>query len=190
MDDPGESLEVHTLAEVLMRARARDDFGVTKLGIVFQVNNEEERTLVLQDVETQFQRDARAEEMIMLEQFLLTQKDCVAYYAFAEDNRPDAPQRATTELRFIDIRPFLRTYQLVEPGEPMPGGNRDLILLDEVIARQRFNLNQTMRLEIRSKVRIDLAQVERVAAFENKLATQTLPSCSRRRKPCCPPWTP
>ena len=56
----------------------------------------------------------------------------------------------------------------------MPGGQqRDLIALDEAIARQRFNLNQTIRLATRSKVRIDLAQVERIAAFENKLATQT-----------------
>jgi hypothetical protein len=172
-DEPGESMEVHTLAEILMRARARDDFGISKLGIVFQVNNEEERTLVLQDVNQPNQREARAEQVMMLEQYLLTQKDCVAYYAFAEDNRPDAPQRATTELRFIDIRPFLRTYRLVDAPDAPPGRQRDLIFLDEVIARQRFNLNQTMRLETRSKARIDLAQVERVAAFENKLATQT-----------------
>src|SRR5213079_2327140 len=87
---PGESLEVHTLAEVLFRARARDDFGLAKVGIVFQVNNEEERTLVLYDVDKPNQREAKAEEMLRLEQFLLTQKDCVAYYAFAEDARPDA----------------------------------------------------------------------------------------------------
>jgi hypothetical protein len=172
-DTPAESMEVHTLAEVVMRARARDDFGITKIGIVVQVNNEEERTLVLQDVGQPCQREALAEQVLMLEQFLLTQKDCVAYYAFAEDNRPDAAQRTTTELRFIDIRPFKRTYRLIDPPEAMPGPQRDLILLDEVIARQRFNLNQTMRLETRSKARIDLAQVERIAAFENKLATQT-----------------
>jgi hypothetical protein len=172
-ESPSESLEVHTLAEVLMRVRARDDFGVTKVGIVVQVNNEEERTLVLNDVTQPCQREAVAEQVLMLEQFLLTQKDCVAYYAFAEDNRPDAPQRTTTELRFIDVRPFKRVYQLVDMPEAPPGPQRELIFLDEVIARQRFNLNQTMRLETRSRARIDLAQVERIAAFENKLATQT-----------------
>jgi hypothetical protein len=172
-EEPGESIEVHTLAEVMIRARARDDFGITKIGIVFQVNNEEERTLILQDVNEPNQREARAEQVMMLEQFLLTQKDCVAYYAFAEDNRPGSPQRATTDLRFIDIRPFQRIYRLVDASEPMPGPQRDLIFLDEVIARQRFNLNQTMRLETRSKVRIDLGEVEKIAAFENKLATQT-----------------
>jgi hypothetical protein len=173
-DEPPENLEVHTLAEVRIRARARDDFGITKIGIVFQVNNEEERTLVLQEVGQPFQREVQAEQVLMLEQFLLTQKDCVAYYAFAEDNRPGAPQRSMSELRFIDIRPFLRTYRLVdEGGGGGVGRQRDLIFLDEVIARQRFNLNQTMRLETRSKARLDLAQVESVAAFENQLATQT-----------------
>jgi hypothetical protein len=173
-ETPAEGMEVHTLAEILMRVRARDDFGLTKVGIVFQVNNEEERTLVLEDVTQPNRREAKVEQMLLLEQFLLTQKDCIAYYAFAEDCRPDAPQRTTTELRFIDIRPFQRIYRLVEPGDPMPGGpRRELIFLDEVIARQRFNLNQTMRLETRSKVRIDLAQVEKTAAFQNKLATQT-----------------
>ncbi len=172
-DTPAESMEVHTLAEILMRAHARDDFGLTKVGIVFQVNNEEERTLVLEDVNQPNQHEARAEQVLMLEQFLLTQKDCVAYYAYAEDNRPGTPQRTTTELRFIDIRPFLRTYQLVDMPDAPPGQQKDLIFLDEVIARQRFNLNQTMRLETHAQARIDLAQVEKVSAFENKLATQT-----------------
>jgi hypothetical protein len=174
-DTPSEGFEVHTLAEVLMRARAKDDFGLTKLGIVFQVNNEEERELVLMDIREPMQREAKAEQVLMLEQFLLTQKDCVAYYAFAEDNRPGTPQRATTELRFIDIRPFQRIYRLVDVPEDGDGGGmrREIIFLDEVVARQRFNLNQTMRLETRSKVRLDLAQVEKVAAFENKLAQQT-----------------
>src|SRR5262249_9656125 len=130
-DLPGESMEVHTLAEVLMRARARDDFGVSKGGIAFQINNEEERTLVLEEADKPNQREALAEQVMMLEQYLLTQKDCVAYYAFAEDNRPNAPQRTTTELRFIDIRPFLRTYRLVDAGDPMPGPQRELVSLDE-----------------------------------------------------------
>ena len=91
-----------------------------------------------------------------------------------EDNRPGAPHRATTELRFIDIRPFQRVYKLIDVPEGEGGGpRREIIFLDEVIARQRFNLNQTMRLESRSKVKLDLAQVEKVAAFENKLASQT-----------------
>ncbi len=50
-DEPREALEVHTLAEVLMRIRVRDDFGLTNAGLVFQVNNEEEHTLLQKDFE-------------------------------------------------------------------------------------------------------------------------------------------
>ena len=173
-DEPAENLEVHTLAEVRIRVRARDDFGLTKLGIAFQVNNEEERTLVLQEVGQPFQREALAEQVLMLEQFLLTQKDCVAYYAFAEDNHPGTPQRRR---RTCDSSTSARSGALtawsMPPGRSGSARERDLIFLDEVIARQRFNLNQTMRLETHSKARLDLAEVETVAAFENKLATQT-----------------
>jgi hypothetical protein len=35
-------VEVHTLAELLMRIRLRDDYGLSKAGIIFQVNNEQE----------------------------------------------------------------------------------------------------------------------------------------------------
>src|SRR4029077_3318784 len=51
VEQPSDSLEVHTLAEVLMRIRARDDFGLTRAGLVFQVNNEEEHTLLQKDFE-------------------------------------------------------------------------------------------------------------------------------------------
>src|SRR5439155_15790039 len=38
-ETPGEGLEVHTLAEVLIRARARDDLGLSRVAILFQVIN-------------------------------------------------------------------------------------------------------------------------------------------------------
>src|SRR5207247_6900792 len=63
-DTPAEGFEVHTLAEVLMRARAKDDFGLTKLGIVFQVNNEQERELILQDIREPMQRAATAAQAL------------------------------------------------------------------------------------------------------------------------------
>ena len=173
-DTPGESMEVHTLAEVLMRARARDDFGLTKVGIVFQVNNEEERTLVLYDVDRaepargagRADADARA-----------VPADAEGLRRLLRVRRGQPPRRARSGRRrncgsSTSARSCAPTGWS-SPDEPMPGPQRDLIFLDEVIARQRFNLNQTMRLETRSKVRIDLAQVEKVAAFENKLATQT-----------------
>ena len=46
---PAEALEVHSLAEIVMRVRVSDDFGLTRAGIMFEVNNEEEYPLLKQD---------------------------------------------------------------------------------------------------------------------------------------------
>jgi hypothetical protein len=42
-EKPTEELEVHTLAEILMRIRTSDDFGLSNAGIVFEINNESTR---------------------------------------------------------------------------------------------------------------------------------------------------
>ena len=120
-EQPQEVLEVHGLAEVLLRIRTHDDFGLTKAGLVFRVNNEAEYTLLQHDFaaaaeEANGDRAAGQRRTLTtaavlakslpLEHFELTQKDSVTYYAFVEDNYPGGPRRTETDLRFIDIRPF------------------------------------------------------------------------------------
>src|SRR5262249_12509706 len=76
--------------------------------------------------------------------------------------------------RFIDIRPFRRLYKLIDPmdGTGMPG--RPLTLLSELIARQRFALNQAMRLARRPEsAAADVGMVDRVIEFEQKVAATT-----------------
>ena len=122
-EEPDEALEVHPIAEVLMRMRASDDFGLSKMGIVFQVNNEEEQTLLAEDLIKAAAPDgepdkrslltrAACEKMLLLENCELTPTDSVTYYAFAEDNFPGQPKRTESELRFIDIRSFKRIYKV------------------------------------------------------------------------------
>ena len=121
-EEPSESLDVHSLAEILMRIRVRDDFGLIRAGIVFQINNDEEHTLFAEDYQEAADElrstgrlsprtSAALERTLPLEHFKLIQKDAITYYAFAEDNRPGQTQRTETELRFIDIRPFKITYR-------------------------------------------------------------------------------
>jgi len=189
-DEPREALEVHTLAEVMLRIRVRDDFGLTSAGIVFQVNNEEEHTLLSRDFEAALAEAESAaadgkkpapttqavlDRLLPLEHFDLKEQDSVTYYAFAEDNFPGG-HRFETDLRFIDIRPFRRLYKLVDPpegGTGMPG--RPLAVLSELIARQRFALNQAMRLARRPENAppSDAGTVDRIIEFEQKLAAAT-----------------
>jgi hypothetical protein len=112
---PREQIEVTPSTEIHMRIEAADDFGLSKTGIVYQVGNGPQQTLFLQQDPKQ-PVTLRAEAVLPLEDHQVNFQDGVTYYAFTEDNHPDQPQRTTTELQFIDIRPYKRAYQLLEQG--------------------------------------------------------------------------
>jgi hypothetical protein len=191
-ESPAEALEVHSLAEILMRLRVSDDYGLTRAGVMFEVNNEEEYPLLTQDflaaaeaaeeLETTGkltpQTRATLEKVLPLEHFTLTQQDSVMYFAFAEDNRPGSNQRTESDLRFIDIRPFRRLYRAPDEGDAeamMQQQGPQLKSLEELIARQRYALNRTIQLARRFERsgQADLAGVDALIKFEGELAKST-----------------
>ncbi|APW59167.1 hypothetical protein [Paludisphaera borealis] len=172
-DEPNEALEVHPVAEVRNRIRLSDDFGLSRAGIVVRMNDGEERTLLLKEFATgsadALTATATLEEMLMLETFKATSTDSIVYYAFAEDNHPDGARRTETDLRFLDIRPFKREYQFSEGGGG-GGGDGESTSLDELIARQRFNLSRASRhARRRPNDRTPAEDPIRIATFEETL---------------------
>jgi len=174
-DEPEEALEVHPIAEVRHRARVDDDFGLTRAGIVFRFNDGEEKTLILKDFPLapgeKPKTSATLEEMLAIETLGATPQDSITYYAFAEDNYPGTPRRTETDLRYIDFRAFKREYKLAEPGSG-DGDPLELTTLDELIARQRVNLNRANRLaKHRPTDRTEADDPLKVAGFEETLVT-------------------
>jgi hypothetical protein len=112
---PQEQIEVTPTTEVHMKVEAGDDFGLSAVGIVYQVGNGPKQTLLLQR-DPDKPASLKAEAVLPLEDHEVGFQDAITYYAFAEDNHPDKPQRTTTDLQFIDIRPFKRAYQLLDTG--------------------------------------------------------------------------
>jgi hypothetical protein len=112
---PKEQIEVTPTTEVHLKVEAGDDFGLSKIGIVYQVGDGPPQTLYVQDQAEQ-PMSLKTEAILSLENHQLNFPDSITYYAFVEDNHPVHPQRAATELQFIDIRPFKRSYQILEGG--------------------------------------------------------------------------
>jgi hypothetical protein len=112
---PKDQIEATPSTEVHMRLEASDDFGLSAVGIVYQVGSGPRQTLMLQRDPAQ-PTTLKAEAVLPLEEHQLSIQDAVTYFAFAEDNHPNSPQRAITELQWIDIRPYKRTYQMLETG--------------------------------------------------------------------------
>jgi len=175
-DEPDEALEVHPVAEVRNRIHAGDDFGLTRAGIVFRFNDGEEQTLVARDFPAppaagKPTTATAIEETLLLEKLAASATDSVTYFAFAEDNDPAGPKRTETDLRYIDIRPFKREYKKREAGEESGGQSTTL---NELIARQRFNLNRGVRLARRKPA--DKGPSEdpfKIAGFEETLVGLT-----------------
>jgi hypothetical protein len=147
-EEPDEALEVHPLAEVVHRIRVGDDFGLTRAGIVFRFNDGEEKSLIVQDFAATCAIPVAStlEKTLLLEILAATPTDSVTYYGFAEDNYPGGAHRSETDLRFIDLRPFKREYKKGERSDEEGFGEGRLATLEELIARQRFNLNRSVRL--------------------------------------------
>jgi hypothetical protein len=112
---PKEQIEVTPTTEVHLKVEAEDDFGLSKIGIVYQVGDGPPHTLYLRDEPDQ-PAQRKIDAILSLEDYQLHFTDSVTYYAFVEDNHPIHPQRTATELQFIDIRPFKRTYQILDSG--------------------------------------------------------------------------
>ena len=169
---PEESLAVIPTTEVPMQVEARDDFGVSLLGINFKIGDGPEETLYLSRLKDQ-PLTAAALETLYLEKYSLDYKGAITYYAFVEDNYSPKPHRVVSDLRFIDILPFKQEYQFVE-GEGSCNGSS--VSLEELIARQRDNLNRTFALE-------------REAAVERRrrqAARQISGRAARRYRRVCP----
>jgi hypothetical protein len=181
-EEPSALIEVHGLAELFMRLRASDDFGLKRSGIVFQVNDDPEIVLeekefgeLLKDGKPTPLTKSKIETTLPLEYFKMTVKDSVSFYAFAEDNRPGQPNRNETDLHFIDVRPFRRTFAIPDGSNQLSGigrgqGQNELPALNEMIARERFVLNRTVQMK-RSSQRnraIDATVVDGLIGLQNE----------------------
>jgi hypothetical protein len=164
--EPEESLAVTPTTEVPIQVEAGDDFGIAQLGIRFKVGDGPEETLLLSRFENQ-PVTAQGLVILYLEKYKLSFTEAITYHAFAEDNYPPTPHRVESELRFIDILPYKQEYQLVEGGGTCSGS----VSLEELIARQRVNLNRTFASE--NDQPIEDGTARRLARFEEELATET-----------------
>jgi Domain of unknown function (DUF4175) len=164
---PEEALAVIPTTEVPVQVEARDDFGVSLLGIKFKIGDGPEETLHLSKLKDQ-PLTAAALETLYLEKYSLDHPGAITYYAFVEDNYSPKPHRVVSDLRFIDILPFKQEYQFVE-GEGSCNGSS--VSLEELIARQRDNLNRTFALE--REPAVNDGDAKRLARYQGELHAAT-----------------
>jgi hypothetical protein len=136
---PPEELVVTATTEVPMLVEARDDMGLHKVGILYQVGSQEPQLLWEHDY-LGATDPIEGAALLELESLNVTYRDAITYYAFAEDQYFSEIRRTTTPLRYIDIRPYKMSFQLAEGGGSCNGNSASL---EELIHRQRQILGQS-----------------------------------------------
>ncbi|MGD8897033.1 MAG: hypothetical protein PVJ73_13430 [Acidobacteriota bacterium] len=119
---PGRDAQVTAIEEVFTEVEAEDDFGLTHLELVYSVSGAPEKTVRLDGGRPLKQLSAG--HTFFLEEHELEPGDFISYFARATDNR-GAPgrQESSTDIYFMQIRPFGRAYrQAAEGGAAAAGG--------------------------------------------------------------------
>lgn len=116
---PGRDTRVTSLEEVFIEAKGEDDFGVQKLELIFSVNGGAEQAVQLHEGKRRLQ-DVSAGHTLFLEEYQLEPGDVVSYYARATDANPFGPGTASTDIYFLQVRPFDREYRQADQAG-MPG---------------------------------------------------------------------
>ena len=119
---PGRDERVLSVDEVYTEVAAEDDYGLAKVELVFSVNGGPERVMSLHEG-TRALKDISAGYTFMLEDLHLQPGDVVSYYARATDNNAvGGAQRTSTDIYFLNVRPYDQEYRQQQGGGGGGGG--------------------------------------------------------------------
>ena len=171
-DKPGRDKKATNLEEVFTQARAEDDYGVVSMDLHFSVNGGEEKNVNLQQLTRESARSLTGAYTFFLEEYKLKPGDFISYYAKARD----ANTEATSDIYFIEIKPFEMEYKQSQQQGGMGGGQGDQDQ-NALSRRQKDLIAATHRL-IREGDKYSPQErkdgYEAVASGQEKLRTDTL----------------
>ena len=171
-DKPGRDKKATNLEEVFTQARAEDDYGVISMDLHFSINGGAEKTVNLQQLTRESARSLTGAYTFFLEEYNLKPGDFISYYAKARD----AASEATSDIYFIEVKPFEMEYRQSQQqgGGGGQGGDQDQNALSR---RQKDLIAATHRLMREGDKYTDQERkdgYEAVAAGQEKLRTDTL----------------
>jgi len=168
---PGRDKKVTQLEEVLAEVKANDDFGLSSLKFHYTVNGGKENLVDLfQSSKGEAPKALSGTHTFFLEEFNLEPGDVVSYYAKASDARATS----TSDIYFLEVRPFGKEFSQAQMGGGMGGGAGEAGSV--LSTRQKEILAATWRL-IRDQKTFKKGEysenLKLVASQQQKLQQQT-----------------
>ena len=145
--EPVKDQEATNIAELPVRIRAKDDYGVAEIGLVLEAAGARE-WVSEKVIDARDQRTISELTTAMLEKVPLTLRDNVRLYAYALDHKPRGGPRAVSPLRAIDIKQFKMRWIMMEGGggggaSDIPDLGEKIMKLGEIITKQRAVVSDT-----------------------------------------------
>ena len=171
-DKPGRDKKATNLEEVFTQARAEDDYGVVAMDLHFSVNGGEEKKVNLQQLTRESARSLSGAYTFFLEEYGLKPGDFISYYAKARD----ASNESTSDIYFIEVKPFEMEYKQAQQqgGGGGGGGDQD----QNALSRRQKDLIAATHKLIREAEKYTEQErkdgYEAVASGQEKLRTDTL----------------
>lgn len=138
---PGRDTRASPVEEVFTEVRAEDDYRITRLELRSAVNGGEETVVRLAGAGAG--ASAQSGHTLFLEEWDLVPGDLVSYYAVASDG---TGRETASDLFFVAIRPFDRTYRQMESAPGGGGGGGGDGLDGTLSLRQRQVVLATFRV--------------------------------------------
>ncbi len=150
---PGRDVRVTSIEEIAVDVRAEDDVAVRELEIVLSVNGGPDEIVNLIDAAGP-QPSVNGRLEMFLEDRALAPGDLIAYHVRARDAAGDPARQFTSDIYFMDVRPFEMSYR-PSGGGAGAGGGRAGAQQEETLSAQQRTLVIAMFKLLRDRASMD-----------------------------------
>ena len=172
---PGGDRDITSLEEVVVEARAEDDFGVRGFDLVYQMPGGPERVAPLAAADGAARVSGR--HTIHAEQLPLEPGDFLTYHVRARDT---AGAEARSDIYFLEVRPFAREFQAARSQD---AGGMPADELGRLAELQKEIVVATWKLDGQPQPERLAADLETVADAQNDVALAARVLTRRLRPP-------
>ncbi|MCH9672509.1 MAG: hypothetical protein K0U93_13800, partial [Gammaproteobacteria bacterium] len=141
---PRKDEHATSVEELQLEARASDDISVRNLELVISVNGGDEQVVPLAKAPADTPTETSGAHLLALEELSLVPGDLIALYARASDAKDDPERVRSTDIFFVDIRPYERHFR---PGPSGGGGGGGQQNEPKLSAQQRSLAVALFKLE-------------------------------------------
>jgi hypothetical protein len=145
---PAGDQPITPLEEVVIQARADDDYGISRFELVYAVAGRAPKVIPLTEVAGGPGAARLGSYVLAAEDLRVQPGDVISYYARARDvGRGKRPTETRTDMFFLEVRPFSEEFVSAQ-SQGMAGMSGDQI--ESLVAAQKEIINATWNIERRA----------------------------------------